>query len=372
MYKLGIRVVGRSGQGFSISCPEYWNHEGGVDRNPSAMLYPSKDGYFNYKCFACGAYGHVRGLAWKIFERTGIGDDELMFLVHAVDVEKMMEKKERSYGSDNNFNRTQYDYSPGGVLKKAQFKKNMEDVLESTPNMKKKKKKQDKMTFKTISSSYIKRLQEAPMPDFFLERGYTRETYKTWGLGNDIRDRRLIFFVYDRMGHPLGKTGRLYWDKDFCFACGRSLIDEDGRTIKQCQCGKRYSKYIHSWGSWRRYVLFGIHKYRDGDPLIVTEGTFDTIKLYQHGLRCPVSILGNKPHEHQFSLMANVTDNIYLMGDGDEGGRDFHKYALEKFKNYDITPKIIEIPDGEDPDSLSKDQLNDVLPEELRVQLIAD
>jgi DNA primase len=84
-------------------------------------------------------------------------------------------------------------------------------------------------------------------------------------------------------------------------------------------------KYKHHSGPWRRDNLFGIHRHVKGEPIVVTEGTTDVLNLWRHGVRHPVAILGASMSHGQMQLIAQATDKVFVMGDGDMAGRHMNE-----------------------------------------------
>ena len=108
--------------------------------------------------------------------------------------------------------------------------------------------------------------------------------------------------------------------------------------------------------------------------VILVEGIFDFLNLYDKGITNAVSSLGlmqvSKKQDgaevilEKFSLLKlQGIHSIFIMYDGDKAGNDA-AYRLEKVLKTQFTVEIIELPEGMDPGSMSKDQI-----EELRDQI---
>jgi DNA primase len=94
-----------------------------------------------------------------------------------------------------------------------------------------------------------------------------------------------------------------------------------------------------------------------GEPIVVTEGTTDALNLWRHGVRHPVAILGASLSAGQAQLIAQRTDAVYVMGDGDDAGRKMAVDVVEAMRRYSIAPKIIDCPFGRDPADLSQEEV---------------
>lgn len=71
-------------------------------------------------------------------------------------------------------------------------------------------------------------------------------------------------------------------------------------------------------------MLYGLHQAYEGIAkfgyIIVTEGYFDVIALYQSGLTNAVCTMGTSLSENQISIISKLTNNVLLMYDSDSAG----------------------------------------------------
>ncbi|MCP3899135.1 MAG: toprim domain-containing protein [Desulfobacteraceae bacterium] len=112
----------------------------------------------------------------------------------------------------------------------------------------------------------------------------------------------------------------------------------------------------------------------DSESLIIVEGMFDLLNLYDKGLTNVITSFGlispakkdkynTKLHDKFMPYKIAGVNTIYIMYDGDEPGLKAAQKlarALEDFINVDV----IELPEGLDPGAMTQDQVN-----QLKVQL---
>lgn len=124
-------------------------------------------------------------------------------------------------------------------------------------------------------------------------------------------------------------------------------------------------------------VLYGLDMAREAirssDAVVVVEGYVDVIALHQHGHRNVVAPLGTALTAEHVHLLKRLTKNIYLALDADSAGIRATLKGLQTLhdnldatmvpvptpsgvltwsRSVDATIRIIELPDGKDPDEL--------------------
>lgn len=124
-------------------------------------------------------------------------------------------------------------------------------------------------------------------------------------------------------------------------------------------------------------VLYGLDMAREAirqqDAIVIVEGYVDVIALHQHGFRNVVAPLGTALTAEHVQIIKKLTKNIYLALDADSAGiratlkglQTLHDNldsrlvptptphgVLSWSRNVDAQIRIIELPDGKDPDEL--------------------
>jgi DNA primase len=155
-----------------------------------------------------------------------------------------------------------------------------------------------------------------------------------------FRDR-IVFPIRDTRGRVIGFGGR-------------TMAGDDG------------PKYLNSPETvlfQKGQELYGLYEARRAlrriDQLIVVEGYMDVVALAQHGVANAVATLGTASGEAHFRKLYRYTDEVICCFDGDNAGRQAAWKALENALPT-LTEmrqvKLVFLPDGEDPDSLIRQQ----------------
>ncbi len=136
-----------------------------------------------------------------------------------------------------------------------------------------------------------------------------------------------------------------------------SVVGFGGRVIN----GDDSPKYINSPESeiyHKRSTFFGLDKSKDVirrmEKAIVVEGYIDYLSLYAAGIKNVVATLGTSlTHEHAM-LLRRYTDKVAVVFDGDRSGEDASIRVLEVFLKVGVSPFVVVLPRGHDPDSFIK------------------
>lgn len=149
----------------------------------------------------------------------------------------------------------------------------------------------------------------------------------------DMFKSRLMFPIRDGQGRVVAFGGR--------------VLDE------------RLPKYINSPESQlysKSRSLYGLYEARravqQADRVIVVEGYFDVIALWQAGFKETVASLGTSLTVEQLRLVRRLSENVLACFDADEAGRRASLRALEVFLAAGLLGRAVFIPDGFDPDTL--------------------
>lgn len=358
---VGSDVKQANGGKIIASCPfATWKHGGGTDRNPSFGVWPTRYGNWRYNCFTCQSKGDLRGLVWEYIAKSGRVPKGITALLYfdlysegTKEDEKPIPVKELSYTVGGKWSNKgagrgylSYEYKADTRAQSAQgsmFK--LEPVKEPRPN----------------SGSIFKWKSEEPPLEYLHKRNISLEAYRHFELGNNVRERRLMFPVRDLEQEFVGYTGRLYWEESFCFRDGRELGSAKS-NLKCPKCNTTYVKYKHFKGSWRNKNVYGLSLCEPSIPIVVVEGSIDAIRLWELGVRNPVAILGANMSSTQAQLIASVvgSSKVYVMGDGDEAGRAMTDRCVSQFNDIGVDSEGVYIVE-KDPDELCAEQLKSYL-----------
>ena len=96
--------------------------------------------------------------------------------------------------------------------------------------------------------------------------------------------------------------------------------------------------------------LFNLHRaIKEGVEIIVVEGYFDVLRLFEAGYRCAVSIMGAAITDEQIEFLKEHFERVLLLLDGDEAGKKAAASIAQKLM-YDLSVRIVILPEGIDPD----------------------
>jgi 5S rRNA maturation endonuclease (ribonuclease M5) len=148
------------------------------------------------------------------------------------------------------------------------------------------------------------------------------------------------------------------------FLAGRCVIpirDEQGRLVAYAgrAVDGQEPKYRFPAGFRKSQVLFNLDRAieTDGPNVIVVEGFFDALKVYQAGHPGVVALMGASFSQRQSELLLSRFASVTLMLDGDQTGR----HAAEVMAK-SLTPKVrlnkVELPNHTQPDQLSSAEIN--------------
>lgn len=182
-----------------------------------------------------------------------------------------------------------------------------------------------------------------PNHRYLVERGLSEETIKTFGLGyckKGIMAGRIAIPVHNLAGEIVGYAGR--WPGD---------PPEDK------------PKYKLPDGFRKSLEVFNVHRAATAipeQPLVVVEGIFDCLKIWQAGFFRVVAVMGSLLSDEQSELLIKAAapkGRIALMFDEDEAGRTGRERALILLSPTCYV-KIIKLPKEDlQPDQLSEQQL---------------
>jgi len=183
-------------------------------------------------------------------------------------------------------------------------------------------------------ASLAKALEKRGLTDAGVKAGVVKRDAS--GLYDAFR-ARVMFPIRDAQGHVIAFGGR--------------VLDS------------RLPKYLNSPESpaySKQRTLYGLHEARQAiasqDRVIIVEGYFDVIALWQAGFRETVASCGTSLTVEQLRLLSRYTKNVFACFDGDAAGRKASLRALEIFLQAGLLGRGIFIPSGFDPDTLIRER----------------
>ncbi len=328
------------------TCPfAPWTHSGGRDKNPSFAALDQGGGRWSYKCLTCGESGTLRGMFWRHFALSGSLNVQANAIVYADEDDE-----------DTRVPVSRLDYRPGGADAGPAVVVDWDAIQAPRAQVPMGHGRVDSEP-EPPAASFIERVRAAPVPAY-AERLGLAEAHRAWRLGYDEQSRRWIHPVCEPDGEVVGYTGRIDWTEAHCFRCGEVIAGE-----KFCpSCRQSYVKYKHHPGRWRKTSLFGADMVTEGNPVVVVEGTTDALRLWSLGVRDSVAILGASPNVGQMDLLARLTRDVVVMGDGDVAGRAMGQAVSEACRARSLAVEVVDLPEGTDPGDLTASGVLKVLP----------
>ncbi|MCK5236341.1 MAG: DNA primase [Deltaproteobacteria bacterium] len=181
------------------------------------------------------------------------------------------------------------------------------------------------------------------------------------GLTNYLKKNNVEMALAYKAG-LVGKKEERYYDKfrsrvifPITDALGK-LIAFGGRIL-----GEGEPKYLNSpeTPTFRKSdVLYGLYKAKDEIKkkgyVLVSEGYFDCIALYNGGFTNSVATMGTALTELHLRRLKRLGADIYTIFDSDEAGKKAALRGLDNFIKEEVTAKVVLLPNGMDPDDLLK------------------
>ena len=186
--------------------------------------------------------------------------------------------------------------------------------------------------------------------------GYKDEYLVDAGLAIRQEDGTLIDKFRERVMFPIHSVS------------GR-VIAFSGRTLK----ADNPAKYVNS-PETEIYIksrnLLGIYfaktEISRQDRCILVEGNVDVVMMHQTGITNVVASCGTSLTEEQIRLIKKFTENITIMYDGDKAGLHAAIRAIGLILKEGMNPRVVFLPDGDDPDSFSRKHTLDEVQEFIR------
>lgn len=323
--------VKKSGKSFLALCPFH------ADKNPSMNVSPEKQ---VYHCFSCGASGNV----YKFVQ-----DYEKVTFVEAAQIlaDRAGIELNYSWSSPDTSNEVSLLFEINKFAAKY-FHNNLKEA----PGVERDfimdylaKRKIKPETVTKFGVGYSSKDWQGLFNYFAEDNTFKAKDVETAGLilrkeSDKTRyyDRfrgRLMFPIFNEGGKVVGFGGRILYD------------DEKGAKYINSPESKIYNKSKILYG-----LNFAKESIRANDYIILVEGYFDVISLYQAGIHNVVASSGTALTEDQVRLISRYTKNVILLFDADFAGVKAAKRGIEIILEAGLDLNIVSLPDGEDPDSI--------------------
>lgn len=172
-------------------------------------------------------------------------------------------------------------------------------------------------------------------PHLISDRGLKEETVQRFGVG------------YTGKGILRGMIAIPIHDEDGV------LVAYAGRRLKP-QDIREQGKYKLPKGFRKDVVLFNLHRARalgQERGLVLVEGYFDVLKLFEAGFPNTVAAMGSDLSDAQAELLATAAKEVIVFFDGDEAGRKGAAEVMAKLEGK-VLLRVVRLPEGTSPGDL--------------------
>jgi DNA primase len=174
--------------------------------------------------------------------------------------------------------------------------------------------------------------------DYLRGRGISEETAATFGVGlfsgRGSMSGKIVIPIHNERGELVAYAGRATDDAD--------------------------PKYKFPAGFHKNHVLYNLHRVQ-GDSVILVEGFFGCMKVSQAGRGAVAALMGSSLSNEQRKLLVDRFRIVTLVLDGDEAGRSAAAEITGQLV-HDVHVRIVDLPDGMQPDKLSSEEIVAHLP----------
>ncbi|MCX6179655.1 MAG: DNA primase [Chlorobiales bacterium] len=303
------------------------------EKTPSFVVSPDKQ---IYKCFSTGKGGNVFSFVMEMEKVSFPEAIELVAKRSGIDISRFTEKKERNPA--------------------------LEDSRTETL----------RWTAKFFQRTLQSKAGKTGYDYLVTERALSANTIKTFGLGYAPDSWDSLFTEAKRTGIPqehLSDLGLVTqnkqknsWYDTFrsrvifpIFSVGGQVVGFGGRTLLDDPQTPKYLNSPESRLFEKSKLLYGLdtakNEIRRTETAILVEGYMDVLALHQAGITNAVASCGTSLTRYQAKILQRYTTRVLFMYDADSAGKKSMMTGLDTLLSVGITPFIVMLPDGDDPDS---------------------
>lgn len=211
---------------------------------------------------------------------------------------------------------------------------------------------------------------------YFLKRGFTAEIQKKYELcyAPDSWEGTVNHLRKKGYTEPLmlesGVIGKSKSNTLYDRFKGRAIFpikDHLGKVIgfggRDLTNSPKAAKYINSPQSMvydKSDVLYGFHEgideIRNQEEVILVEGYADVVSLSQAGITNVVAVSGTALTEKHCNRLKRYVKTVYLNFDSDRAGISAADKSIDICLENEIDVQVIELPEGEDPDTIIREK----------------
>jgi DNA primase len=331
-----VEVVGdyvklkKSGSGFSGLCPFH------NEKTPSFHVTPSMG---IYKCFGCGESGDVFSF---VMAMEGVSFPESLRSLadrYGIDIpdEHVEGEDERTRIREGVYHALKF----AGLFFHRQLMESPDaakarEYLESR-GYERAAVKSFGLGYAPAGSTLLKAAQAEGIPEEYLaEADLVKASNRGDGFYDTFRDR-LMFPIFNPSGKVIAFAGR--------------ILDQTKKTAKYINSAQTpvYNKSEVVYG-----VNFAKNDIRKEEEVILVEGYTDVITLNRHGIGNVVASSGTSLTAGQIKILQRYGNRIVMIYDADSAGQTAMERGLNIALEQGMEVYLMELPEGEDPDSFVK------------------
>ncbi|MEO0088027.1 MAG: DNA primase [candidate division WOR-3 bacterium] len=309
---LPLKKVGRY---YRALCPFH------NDTKPSFYINPSQQ---LFHCFGCKESGNVLHFVMK-YEKIEFSE-AVKFLAEKLGISIFEEEKKDTKQKEiyeilnlaSNFYQEQlFTHSLALNYVIEQRKLSLETI------------KKFQLGYAPMGNLLIRVLQKKGYPEeLLLESGIA---YRKEGELREWLSNRIVFPIFNHQGRIVGFGGRALDEKTEpkYLNSPETLIFKKGENL---------------------YGLYQTKEFLTKNQPILVEGYFDLLSLFDKGIKNLVAPLGTGFTIDQARLLKKYNEEIIILFDGDNAGREATKRAIEISLKTGLNPLVAFIPEGYDPD----------------------
>lgn len=331
-----VEVVGdyvklkKSGSGFTGLCPFH------NEKTPSFHVTPRLN---IYKCFGCGESGDVFNF---IMEMEGISFPESLKTLaerYGIDIpdEHVKGEDERTHKREGIFHALKF----AGLFFHRQLHES-EDAKSARNYLE--KRGYNKKLWRTFGLGYASSkstlLREAEKEgiekEYLVEADLIKPSSRNDGFYDTFRDR-LMFPIFNPSGKVIAFAGR--------------ILNESKKTAKYINSAQTpvYNKSEVVYG-----VNFAKNEIRKEEEVILVEGYTDVITMNQYDIKNVVASSGTSLTSGQINILQRYGKRIVMIYDADAAGQNAMERGMNIALEEGMDVQLMELPEGEDPDSFVK------------------
>ncbi|MBW3534294.1 MAG: DNA primase, partial [Gemmatimonadetes bacterium] len=318
----------KSGKDYKARCPF---HE---ERTPSFYVVPSK-GFYN--CFGCGASGDVFSFLMK---KGGL---EFVEAVRHVAGKVGIELRETRQGDEarDDPNRPLYEVN---AFARAFYAERLADPEEGRDA-------RDYLTSRGVDDAIVERFGLGYAPDDWRA---LRDAAAVHGFDDDLLMEVGLLSTSEKAPEPYDRfRHRVVFPIE---ELGGRVVAFGARVLGKGDKGPKYLNSPETPVYHKGDVLYGLswarHNIRREGAVMVVEGYMDLVSLAAAGFDNVVAPLGTSMTEEQARLLGRYTKRVFLLFDSDRAGLEATFRAGDVLLAAGLSPAVVTLPPGEDPDTV--------------------